>query len=263
MFNIIRKTLYDKRSFIFGWGIGLAFMGFLMMVFYPSFHSDSGLDQLVNSLPPAFKGLVGDLNNLKTLPGYIGSQLFDIRIPIFVSISSIILAVGLTVSEEEKGYIRTLTALPTSRTNILIGKWLALTLVCLLVNIATIAGLYLGIMMIGETLAFEVALRLGLMTWLLSTCVTSIVFGIGMATGSRALTMGVGVVYTIGSFILTTFAKSVDWLKPYEFMSLFHYFPAVDIANGDISLYNIIIFSGLIFLSVIFGILFFRRRDVR
>ena len=263
MFNLIRKTIYDKRAFIFGWGIGLAFMSFLMMIFYPSFHADTGLDQLVNSLPPAFKGLVGNLANLKTLPGYIGSQLFDIRIPIFVSISSIILAVGLTVTEEEKGYLRTLSALPISRVNILIGKWLSLTIVCLLVNIATLAGLYLGVMAVGETLAIDVVLRLGLMTWLLSTCVTSIVFGMGIATGSRGLTMGAGVVYIIGSFILTTFAKSVDWLQPYEIMSIFHYFPAVDIANGDISLYNIIIMGGIIFTSVIIGILLFRRRDVR
>lgn len=263
MFNLIRKTIYDKRAFIFGWGIGLAFMGFLMMIFYPSFHGDTGLDKLVNSLPPAFKGLIGDLANLQTLPGYIGSQLFDIRIPIFVSISSIILAVGLTVTEEEKGYFRTLIALPVSRTRILLGKWFALVLVCFLVNVATIAGVYLGVMMIGETLDIMVALRLGLMTWLLSTCITSIVFGIGIGTGSRALTMGTGVVYTIGSFILTTFAKSVDWLQPYEFMSLFHYFPATDIAKTEIDPYNAIVFAVIIIVSVIFGILLFRRRDVR
>lgn len=263
MFNLIRKTIYDKRSFIFGWGVGLAFMGFLMMIFYPSFHGDSGLEQLVNSLPPAFKGLVGDLNNLKTLPGYIGSQLFDIRIPIFVSISSIILAVGLTVTEEEKGYLRTLIALPISRTKILLSKWLALVLVCFLVNVATIAGVYLGVMMIGETLDPMVALRLGSMTWLLSSCITSMVFGIGMATGSRALTMGTGVIYAIGSFILTTFSKSVDWLQSYESMSVFHYFPAVDIAKTEIDPYNAIVFATIIIVSVIFGILLFRRRDVR
>lgn len=263
MFNLFTKTIYDKRAFIIGWGLGLAFIGFLMMIFYPAFHQDSGIDQLVKSLPPAFQGLVGDLANLKELPGYVGSQLFEVRIPIFVSILSIILAVGLTVGEEEKGQLRTLAALPLSRSRILMSKWLAIVMISFITTLATIIGMEIGLVVIGETLDLMVVVRLGAMMWLLSVCIATLVFGLGLASGKRGLTMGLGVLIAVGSFILTTFAKSVDWLQPYEHASLLHYFPAATIAKTDIAILDVAVLSGVALFFLLLGLLFFRRRDIR
>lgn len=262
MFNVFTKTLYDKRAFIIGWGLGLAFIGFLMMIFYPAFHQDSGIDQLVKSLPPAFQGLVGDLANLKELPGYVGSQLFEVRIPIFVSILSIILAVGLTVGEEEKGQLRTLAALPLSRSSILMSKWLAIVTIGFITTLATIVGMKIGLAVIGETLDLMVVLRLGAMMWLLSISIATLVFGLGLASGKRGLTMGLGILIAVGSFILTTFAKSVDWLQPYEHASLLHYFPAATIARTEIAMLDVAVLSGVALFFLLLGLLFFRRRDI-
>ncbi len=263
MFNLFTKTIYDKRAFIIGWGLGLAFLGFLMMIFYPAFHQDSGIDELVKSLPPAFQGLVGDLANLKELPGYVGSQLFEVRIPIFVSILSIILAVGLTVAEEERGQLRTLLALPLSRSRVLTSKWLAIVAITFTTTCSTIVGMQIGLAVIGETLDPMVVIRLGAMTWLLSVSIATLVFGLGLASGKRALTMGVGVLAAVGSFILTTFAKSVDWLQPYEHASLLHYFPAATIAKTEIAMLDVIVLGGVTIFFLLLGVIIFRRRDVR
>jgi ABC-2 type transport system permease protein len=263
MFNVFTKTLYDKRAFIIGWSLGLVVLSFLMMAFYPAFHQDSGIDELVKNLPVAFQGLVGDLNNLKTLPTYIGSQLFDVRIPIFVSILTIILAVGLTVGEEEKGQLRTLIALPLSRTHILLSKWLAIVAICLFAAFATIVGIEAGLLAIHETLDWVVVLRLAAMMWLLAVTLATVIFSIGLASGRRGLTMGLAVVMSIGSFILTTFARSVEWLKPYEIVSIFHYFPAATIAKDTIDFDDVLVYLALIAIFLIIGVIGFRRRDVR
>lgn len=263
MSNLFTKTLYDKRAFIIGWGLGLAFLGFLMMIFYPAFHQDSGIDQLVKSLPPAFQGLVGDLANLKELPGYVGSQLFEVRIPIFVSILSIILALGLTVGEEEKGQLRTLAALPLSRSRILMSKWLAIVIISFITTLATIVGLGIGLAVIDEVLDLAVVLRLGAMTWLLTVTVATVVFSLGFASGRRSLAMGLGIFIAVGSFILTTFAKSVDWLQPYEHASLLHYFPAATIAKTEIAMLDVVVLGAVTSFFLLLGLVFFRRRDIR
>ena len=85
MFNLFLKTLRDKRFFILGWSLGLTFLGFAMTSFFPSF-SGGQIDGLLETLPPALQGLVGNLQDWRELPGYLGSQIFDIRLPIFVSI---------------------------------------------------------------------------------------------------------------------------------------------------------------------------------
>lgn len=263
MYSLFTKTIYDKRAFIIGWCLGLAFIGYLMTIFYPAFHQDNGLDQLIKSLPPAFQGLVGNLNNLKELPTYLGSQLFGVRIPIFISVLTIILTVGLTVGEEEKGQLRTLLALPLSRTRILLTKWSAIVVICLAASLATLVGIEVGLMVIGQSLDGLVLVRLGGMMWLLAVTIATMVFSIGLMTGSKAATTGLGVLVTVGSFLLTEFASSVDWLQPYEKISLLHYFQAADIAKGTINSWDVTVYGAIILIALLVAVVWFRRRDVR
>jgi len=262
MRNVFFKTLYDKRWFILGWSLGMAFLGWLMTIFFPTFHQDNTIEQLVKALPPAFAGLVGDLANLSEIPTYLGAQLFNVRIPMLISIFSILLAVGLTVAEEEKGWFRTLTALPISRAGIVLQKWLAIVVASVLATLAVCIGVELGLLQIGETIDTVTLLRLGGLMALLVVALSSIIFAIGMATGKRGLTTGVGILIAIASFILTTFATSVDWLKDWEKLSIFHYYPAPDIAKDIVHPENWIVYTVLIVVSLIVALIFFRRRDI-
>ena len=262
MFAVMLKTLRDKRFFILGWSVGLGFLGFAMTAFYPSFNGGQ-IDELLGSLPPALEGLVGNLQDWRSLPGYVGSQIFDIRLPIFISILSILLAVSITVGEEDKGQLRTLTALPISRRRIVTGKWLAIVLLCLAASTAPLIGVQAGLLTINETLDPLVLVRLGFFTWLLVTALATAIFAIGLTTGSRALTTGVGIILAIGSFLLSTFAQAVDWLKDYEWLSLFHYFPATDIAKGTIDWSNTIFYVVVLLVALFAAYLFFPRRDIK
>ena len=262
MFNLLYKTLRERRYFILGWSLGLAFLGFAMTTFFPSF-SGGQIDGLLTSLPPALQGLVGNLQDWKQLPGYIGSQVFDIRLPIFASILSILLAVGLTVGEENKGQLRTLVALPISRRKIIIAKWLAIVIICFIASVGTVFGIEVGVAVIGETLDQMVLVRLGLFTWLLITALATLIFAVGSASGKRSLTTAAGIIVAIGSFLLTTFAQSVSWLKDYEWLSFLHYFPASDIARGTVEWGNVLFYIILIVVSLATAFLFFPRRDVK
>jgi ABC-2 type transport system permease protein len=263
MRNLFTKTLYDKRFFILGWGLGMVLFGFLMTIFYPSFSDSSSLASLVKNLPPALQSLVGNLSNLNTLSTYLGSQLFNVRVPIFISILSIILSVGLTVGEEDRGQIRTLLSLPLSRRRIIVSKWFIIVTICLIATIMTAVGIEIGLLTIHDTLDMTVLLRLCSVMWLFSVSLATIIFGIGLATGSRGFTTGMGVLIAVGSFILTTFSPSVSWLGDYEKFSLLHYFPAADIAKGTVDPLNIIVYSVIIVVFLVIAFVAFRRRDVR
>jgi len=260
--SLLTKTLYDKRFFILGWSLGLAFLGYLMVIFYPAFNQDNALDQLVASMPPALQGLVGDLGNLKEISTYLASQLFDIRMPIFVSVLAILLTVSLTVGEEEKGLLKTLTAMPASRTKVLFTKWFAIVIILVVSTIATVFGVLLGLWQINEQLDAWVLVRLCAVMLLFMVALATLIFAIGMATGKRALTTGAGIIVAVGSFILTTFATSVEWLKPYEVVSLLHYFPATDIAKGTVDASNLIVYAAIIAVSLVSAFILFRRRDI-
>jgi ABC-type transport system involved in multi-copper enzyme maturation permease subunit len=262
MFSLFKKTLYDKRSFIIGWGLGMAFIAFLMTVFYPAFHQDNGISQLIESLPPAFQGLVGDLNNLKEMSTYLGSQLFDIRMPIFLSIFTIILAAGLTTTEEEGGQMRTLAAMPISRVGILFAKWFSGVFISLVISLTTAAGIGIGLMVIGESLDILVLVRLCAMMLLLAVTIFTMIFSIGLISGKKGITTGLGVIITVGSFLLTTFAQSVDWLVSYERFSILHFFHAPEIATGTIHPSDVAVYGVIIVVFIVTAIVVFRRRDL-
>jgi ABC-2 type transport system permease protein len=263
MLNLFTKTLYDKRWFMLGWMLGLGFLAFVMTVFYTSFHQDNGLDQLLKSLPPALKGLVGNLGDLKETATYLGSQLFNIRVPIFVSIFSILLAHGLTVGEEDKGQLRTLLGLPLSRRRIIFDKWLAMIVITGVVLGGLMGGIFVGMRVINEMVDWGIVLNLVLITGLLATALATFIFAVGIGTGKRSLTVGLAVIVAIGSFLLTTFARAVDWLEPYDKASIFHYFPAEDVAHGTVDMFNLYVLAGIIVVSLLLAWLGFRRRDVK
>jgi ABC-2 type transport system permease protein len=262
MTSLYLKTLYDKRWFMLGWFVGFGFLGFLMAIFFPAMNQEGALDALMEQMPPALQGMVGDLNNLREFPTYLASQLFDIRVGILGGVAVIILGLGLTVAEEEKGQLRTLSSLPISRDSIILQKYVAMMTIIAVVLLGMVPGIMLGQIIIDEWLAWDILARLLMMNWLLSLALGSVVFGVGMALGHRSITMTVGVIVVAGSFILSTFSQAVDWLQPYEVLSIMHYFPAVDVAKTGATAWDVFVLAMIALTSLLVGWLCFRRRDI-
>ena len=98
MKSILLRTLYDKRWFLVGWSTALSLMSILMIAMYPSLHE--GMRSIAASMPEALQGLVGDLSLFAHLDTYLSSQLYDIRIPLFLMIMSVVLAQSISVGSE-------------------------------------------------------------------------------------------------------------------------------------------------------------------
>jgi len=263
MRSVYLKTLYDKRWFIFGWTLGLMALTALMVVFFPAMHQDGSLDALVKNMPPAFQGLVGSLADLNSFDTYLASQLFDIRMPLIAGIMAIILALGLSTAEEERGELRTLLSLPLSRVRLLFEKWLALCSIMAISVLGVVAAIYtIGPLIEGGSIELSALLRLVFMTWLIMVVFGTVTLAAGFATGSRAAANTLSILVIIGSFILTTFGQSVDWLRDFEKFSLLHYFPAVDIIKNGIDIVDVVVFCSVIVVSLVAAVVIFRRRDI-
>ncbi len=234
-----------------------------MASFYPAMHQDGAIDSLVKNMPPALQGLVGNLADLNAFPTYLASQLFDIRMPLIAGIMAIIIGLGLSVADEEKGELRTILSLPISRTKLFVHKWLAMVTIMGVAIIGLLAGLYITIPFVdGAAIGFGIVMQLVGMTLLVMIAFGSIPFAIGMATGKRAVASAVSIVVIVGSFLLSTFSQAVNWLKDFEKFSLLHYFPAVDIAKESFEQVNIVVYVVVIIVLISVSLICFRRRDV-
>lgn len=262
MNSIFIKTFRDKKWFIVGWFIGFMALAALMVAFYPAMHQDGTIDQLVATMPPAFKGLVGNLADLTRFDTYLASQLFDIRISLLAGIMATILALGITVNEEEKGQLRTVLALPIGRTKLLLQKWFAMLVIIFVVLLGTTVSIFALQGTVDASIEFSVLMNLFIMTWLVITTLASVTFAVAMASGKRSLAMLFGILLLASSFIISTFGAAVDWLADYEKLSIFHYFPASDVARNGIDSNNVIVLASVMLISLFIAIIVFRRRDV-
>lgn len=262
MRSVLLKTLYDRRWFVLGWAIAFAALTALMVSFFPAMKT-SGLDELVKNMPPAFKGLVGDLALLSSFDTYIASQLFDIRLPLIGGIMAIILGLGLGSAEEETGELRTLVALPISRTKIVLQKWVAMVAIVFVMTVAIAAGLYACLPFVeGATIGFGEVLALLGLSWLLMVTFGTIPFAAGIAAGRRAVAMATGVLVVMGSFILTTFGQAVGWLQDYERFSLLYYFPAITAMQDGVNWMDVVVLAIVALSGLLVAVLVFRRRDI-
>ncbi len=263
MRSVYLKTLYDKRFFLLGWTLGFMAISALMASFYPAMHQEGSISSLLEGMPAAFKGLVGSLADLTRFDTYIASQLFDIRMPIIAGIMSIILGIGISVADEEKGELRTILSLPVSRTKLLIERWLAMLTIMVVIGFGMVAGIYAVLPFIDiASIEPDISARLSAMTLLIMVTFGTIPFAIGLATGKRSVATGISILIVIGSFLLSTFSQAVDWLQDYEPLSLLHYFPAADIVKNGIDLKDVAVFGAVTIVLLALSIVSFRSRDV-
>lgn len=262
MRSLLLRTLYEKRWFFAGWSLVFAVMTTVVLMLYPSFSQGPGIDEIAKTVPTQLRGLIGDPSQYKTIEGFIGTQIYDIRMPLLIMIMGLVLASSLTIREEESGELRTLSSLAMSRTRLLLEKWLAGWLIIIGLNLIAVAGTYVGVISLGESIPHELIWRLMVLSSLFGIVAFSIPFSIGLATGRRAPTMFIGLLITIGSFLLTTFAKAVEWLQDWEVLSLVHYYDTTALREGYVDRLDVfvLLMIGLIAFIVMWSM--FRRRDI-
>ncbi len=259
MRSIFLRTLYDKRWFTLGWSLALSLMAVLMIAMYPSLHE--GMKQIAATMPPALQGLVGDMSMFSHLDTYLSSQLYDIRIPLFLMIMAVVLAQNVSVGSEEKGEMRTLLSTSVSRTSLYVQTVLAAMVVFTVALLVTLLITWLGVPLIKESIDTMLVVKLGVLSLGFAMVIFAIVYGVGMITGSRSATLSIGVGLIISSVILEA-GRTVDWLDLAQKISMLHYYDAGKLLATGIDLKHILVQIILFIVSLTAGWLWFRRRDI-
>jgi ABC-2 type transport system permease protein len=254
--SLFSKTLYQKRKFILGWFIGLAAMTILTLSFFPSFKNGE-LGKTFNNLSPALRKVVGNTDSFRTVGGYIGQQIFALRIPLLVTVLSIVLFNGLTVGEERKGLLETQLSLPLKRSTVLFQKLVAGVVIIAIASIGVFVGIWATLIFIHEHYSYLTIWREILGAVLVSLDFGLTAFMLGSALGKKGIAVGLASGFAFLSYLISSLVAAVPSLKGIEKLSLFHYqTPAI------ISLRNSLVLAtvGLLFISISF--LLFQRRDI-
>lgn len=258
--NLINKTMYDKRGFAFGWSLGLIVMSGITIAFFPTIKDQIGT--LFANVPKALESITGSTQDYKTIAGYVGTGVFDLRIPMLTITMAIILGLNLSAAEEYSGKLYQLLAQPISRSKIVWQKWLAMLVVFVATHMALLLGNLAVIALIHESMDFSKLLAAVVMCLLLTAATGSLAVMLGFALGRKGLATMIITSYTFGSYLLTSFAAQIDWLKHIEPVSLFHYYHASDAIKYGYNLSHMVVLMAVSVVAVALGALVFSRRDI-
>lgn len=259
--SIFIKTLHEKRWMMLFWCLGVAAMALITMTLYPSF-KEGGFDQALQNLPKQLQALVGNIAENKTVPGYIGQQIFAFRIPLVTLVMGVILFSGLIAGDEKEGTLQTLLAQPVSRSRVFIEKFLAGMLTSFVICTGAIIGILVALMIINERVNFTRLLQATVEVWLLSLVFGTIAFALGAITGKRSIASGVAGLFAFGSYLISSLATNVSSLDSLQKFIPFHYYnhPLTAISGLDTS--NALVLTGIIVTMVLVSWIVFTRRDI-
>ncbi len=251
----------EERRSLIGWVAGLLGFCVIMLSMYPTIRGNSGFAKLLDAYPEPLKKLF-NLADYTTGAGYLRTEVFSFMAPLLIAIFAIIWGSDLIAGEEERRTIDLLLANPVTRRRMVIEKWLALLTGTVLLS----ASLELTLGLLGP--AFKLHVGWGPLTAVvLGSGLFALAFGtlalaVGAATGSRAVARGVATMLAVATYLLSTLAQIVTWLRPVQPASLWYHALGTDPLSSGFHAGHLSILVLTTIVIVALAALGFERRDL-
>jgi ABC-2 type transport system permease protein len=255
-------TLARSRGQIIGWGTALVLLGMLIISFYPTvLEQQAQILQLVESLPPQFTAFFGRVQEFATPHGFLGARYFGLM-PVILGIYAVVAGSGLIVADEENGTLDLILAHPISRTDLFVGRLLAL-----IVAVGTILAMgWLGLVIPTAWVEFDA-------TWVeiarpfIALLVVVLLFGtlallLSMVLPSQRMAAMMSGIAVITSYFVSSLARVEGSLEGFAKMSPLSYYQSGDAMLGLNSTW----LAGLLLPTLLFALAawwLFQRRDIR
>ena len=251
----------EERGALIGWTIGVVAFCLVMLSIFPTIHGNVNFSKLIDAYPEALRKMF-QVEDYTTGPGYLRAEVFSFVAPLLLTLFAVLWGSDLTAGEEERRTIDLLLANPVSRRRFVLEKWLAL-----IVGTAVLAAaLEIALGAIGPLFKLHVAWSgltaevLG--SWLFAVAFGTLALSLGAATGRRGLARGITTSLALASYLLSTLANLVSWLRPVRNLSLWQHTLGVDPLGTGFHLERIAL---VVVVTLVFGAVAlwaFDRRDL-
>lgn len=263
MKTMIQWELWRRRSFITWWSVGVTLLIALTVLTYGTVADKADdLNKAFGDLSQNIGSFVGT-TDMFSPAGYLNSQLYFITLPILLIILGVTLAKSLLGKEEDDRTLELLLARPVSRRRMLAAKAAAgFTILTIVGAVAALATMLC---------ALAVGLDISLPHLLLTTCVTTYFSGAFSAVAfaclaahrlTRGLALLIAVLFSFGSYIITSLSGMVDWLEPLSKALPYHYYDPGALLVGDVAIELAAYIAGVYLVTALAAAWGFEHRDI-
>jgi beta-exotoxin I transport system permease protein len=259
--EIARLDLHNRRRLTLAYAIGMTLYMLVIVALYPAFRHSSGLDELVsgNSGVAALFGVNGPLTSPA---GWVNANAYTNFLPLIMLMLTIGYGATAIAGQDDENTLGLLVVLPLPRRGIIAQKIVAMLAQALVLTVAVAACVYIGRGFKLELNPWNVAtasfavLALGLDMGLVA-------LAIGAATGSRPSAIGITTVLASVSYLVSSLAPVVHWVKPLRFASLFYWAVGDNQLASGAGLASFAVLIAVAILAALTANVAFARLDVR
>ncbi|MDL2341808.1 MAG: ABC transporter permease subunit [Patescibacteria group bacterium] len=263
---VLLWELRQRKSYFFWWTIVTIGLITLLLLLYPSIHSQATqLNKVLNQLPVALRDLKtgGSTVDISSPVGYLNSQLYYLTLPLVQISMAIGLGSSLLAREEQNRTLELLLARPISRGKLLFAK--AGSGVLLVLGVGFISALVTvwlakvvdmqisaGYLLLASTYSSLLALSFGAIAFTLSAA----------SAATRRSSMAVAAAVSFGGYLLATLSGLSSAIRLPAKLLPYHYYVPTDILQGKVGLGLNLYLLGLLVVCTIVSWLGFRHRDI-
>ena len=256
--DITRLELILRRRSATGYAAGMALYTLVVVALYPSFKNSTSLNGLAGSTAAALFGVTGPL----TSPGgWLNGNIYGNFFPLIMLLLTIGYGAASLAGQDEDGTLALLAVLPLRRRTIVVQKAAAMAVQALLLAAAVTGCVFIGrafqlTISPGNAVAISAALVLMGLDFGLVTMAA------GAATGRRGTALGIGTSCAAASYLLSSLATTVSWIRPGRYLSLFYWSAGNDQISKGVSAgdFTVLIVTGLC--ALLAAAVAFRRCDL-
>ena len=259
--RVARLDLSLRRRSLSAYSVGMALYAFVIVALYPTFKDSTSLNNLTKGASTA-AALFGISGTLTSPGGWLNANIYANFFPLVMLLLTVGYGAAAIAGHDEDGTLCLLAVLPLRRVTILLQKAAAMALQGVVLA-ATVAICVLIGRSFDLTISPAHAVSTSLAVVLMALDFGLLTMAVGAATGSRGAALGVGTALAAVSYLLSSLAPAVAWIRPARYVSLFYWSVGNDQIVKGVGLggYAVLLLVGLCALCA--AMVTFQRLDLR
>jgi len=260
--SVFGKQIRDLRWPTFWVSLGCGAMTAYFAILFPTYQKLIDLNSILEKMGPAAKLLGASMGDASSLIGFLHIELFSMILPAAIVAFAAGVASGFTAGEESRGTIDVLLSYPVSRRRLVLEKWLAVALACVVAVVVLWIFAEAGAAISASALPGD---RLGaalLMLVLLGLAFADIALAISAFSGNRGASIGITVAVLVAMYLVDAVANIVDGLGVIRPLSLFRYYMGGDPLRNGLSLPDASVLAAVAAVFLVLSVVAFERRDL-
>ncbi len=258
--QIARLDLRLRRRALVGYAVGLALYTLAVVALYPSFKGDKSLDNLLQS-DPTLMAAFGVNGSLTTPVGWLDANVFNNFLPVVAVIVAIGYGAWCVAGQDESGSLALVAVLPVSRRALVVHKGAALV-----AGLLPTMLLAFGSVLVGRAFDLTVpvanVVAVTVAVWLLGAVFGALALLVGVVTGSRGVAIGVSSGIAGAAYLISSFAATIDWIRPARFVSPFYWAIGGDPLASGLGFWSAAALAGTVVALVAGAVVAMRQADL-